>query len=146
MMIARLLILISETQVNLQSNKERGGEAVNRGAVGMYELFQWLRLVFFMRAPLLQEGLHRQFEHEVFNLPFLKPWKLNGTWERWCSCVRQFDKEIRNYERILSSPLCLMNPATDIRSQIAHLLEPVHVSCYTRSFVAFPFPPFWLLL
>jgi len=93
-------------------------------------VFNLLRRKFWQTAPLLEQLVPA---HPVFTLDFLRPAKMNGSWDRWVAVTLNYHKEVAGMLRALDGPLFSMAGLQPPHVIVACLLEPVHVKYHVQS-------------
>ncbi|DBA99006.1 TPA: hypothetical protein ACH3X1_014279 [Trebouxia sp. C0004] len=105
---------------NVNASKEQR----DLGGLMLLIVFNLLRRKFWQTAPLLEQ---KAPAHPVFTLDFLRPARMNGSWDRWVAVTPNYHKEVAGMLRALNGPLFSMAGLQPPHLIVARLLEPVHL-------------------
>ncbi len=108
----------------MQFNVNAPKEQRDLGGLMLLIVFNLLRRKFWQTAPLLEQ---KAPGHPVFTLDFLRPARMNGSWDRWVAVTLNYHKEVAGMLRALDGPLFSMAGLQPPHLIVARLLEPVHV-------------------
>ena len=121
-----LLHICLVVQFNVNAPKEQR----DLGGLMLLIVFNLLRRKFWQTGPLLEQLVPA---HPVFTLDFLRPAKMNGSWDRWVAVTLNYHKEVAGMLRALDGPLFSMAGLQPPHVIVACLLEPVHVKYHVQS-------------
>ncbi len=108
----------------VQFNVNAPEEQRDLGGLMLLIVFNLLRRKFWQTAPLLEQLVPA---HPVFTVDFLRPAKMNGSWDQWVAVTLNCHKEVAGMMRVLDGPLFSMVGLQPPYLIVARLLEPVHV-------------------
>ena len=98
------------------------------GGAELYEVYLFVRKVWWQRAPLIQRD---HPAHPLWRLEFFAKARQDGTWQRWIDVVLQWHHEVEGLIRALSTPVHAMANLISPEVLVVRLLEPVKVSQFT---------------